>query len=49
MAGFYTVYHGEGGIKSIARKIHATTVSLDKACRLWATTSSTRLILIRCA
>ena len=31
MAGFYTVYHGEEGIKSIARKIHATTVSLDKA------------------
>lgn len=31
MAGFYTVYHGEEGIKSIARKIHVTTVSLDKA------------------
>ena len=49
MAGFYTVYHGEEGIKSIARKIHATTVFLIKHCRLWATTSSTRLILIRCA
>lgn len=30
MAGFYTVYHGQEGIKTIASRIHSITVFLDK-------------------
>ena len=30
MAGFYAVYHGQEGIKTIASRIHSITVFLDK-------------------
>ncbi|WP_321332091.1 aminomethyl-transferring glycine dehydrogenase [uncultured Bacteroides sp.] len=31
MAGFYTVYHGEDGIKTIASRIHSITALLDRS------------------
>ena len=31
MAGFYAVYHGQEGIKGIAKRIHLTAAALDKA------------------
>ncbi|KAA6312420.1 Glycine dehydrogenase (decarboxylating), partial [termite gut metagenome] len=35
MAGFYAVYHGAKGITAIAKRIHSTTASLEKAiCNL---------------
>lgn len=30
MAGFYAVYHGEEGVRGIARRIHGITVQLDR-------------------
>ena len=30
MAGMYAVYHGPNGIKSIAKKVHAMTIALDR-------------------
>ena len=31
MAGFYAVYHGQEGIKNIAKRIHSITTWLNKA------------------
>lgn len=31
MAGFYTVYHGQEGIRNIASRIHSITVFLEKS------------------
>ena len=35
MAGFYAVYHGQEGIKNIAKRIHSITTWLNKALTAW--------------
>lgn len=35
MAGFYTVYHGQEGIRNIASRIHSITVFLERVSVNW--------------
>lgn len=49
MAGFYAVYHGPEGIRTIAERIHSIAVFLERASTDWGTSRSMHNISTRSA